>query len=63
MMYSKLLFALAISTGVFDIVIAQDNGTDFGGGDELALDEDNVQDASQEDGLANAEEGELASDT
>lgn len=48
---------------MFDFAIAQDNGTDFGGGDGLALDSDNVQDASQDNGLAGAEEGELPSDT
>lgn len=63
MFYSKLLVALAVSAGVVDIVAAQDNGTDFGGDGNLALDPNNVQDASQADGLATAEEGELPSDT
>ena len=56
-MYSKLLFALAISAGLLDSAVAQDNST------ELALDPNNVQDASQADGLDGAEEGELPSDT
>jgi hypothetical protein len=56
MMYSKLLFALAISSGMVDLAVGQDNGT-------LALDPNNVQDGSKENGLATAEEGELPSDT
>lgn len=72
MMHSKLVLALAITSRMLGIAIAQDNGTDFGdfgdfggggGDDELALDPDNVQDASQEDGLDTAEEGESPSDT
>ena len=62
MMYTKLLLALAVSWGAFEVAIAQDNGTDFGDA-ALALDPNNVQDASQEDGLDTAEDGELPSET